>query len=459
MRKFLLVLVLIIGAIALLPILGNSIADGILKERIELLTSNGLELKNDKSDSTYLSTKKHYEFLLSDAPKFIKYINHYSEAQIAPYTDALVSGATVGVDIEYSNFPFSSKVAIDIYPLSLPTKMMNELRTEDMNFYIYIDKLFKNRGILYHINYYISDGFFNGYIKNIDEEYMFDNGTKMILKLQDATYYGEGSLIAPKNLQTSISEIIVNINESGENIVFEMHDLTSASTFESQSTYAAGAAMKSMLITASNKKSEKLEANFDNFKVNISSNTQGKKAEFYTKSSLEELKINSSNLNITASGFNYDISLEDIDKDSYEEFMKFTSQAKSNNSAEFETRLQETMIKLLSKGLSLSVADLSLEKIVLKDKKIIDGFSVMARIVLNEDADLAKKLKTSSKSLVNNINLSSTIKFSKELYLLMNKEAPVTGMANPLAKEDGNNLIFEIKLNNSKLTINDKEIK
>ncbi len=59
-------------------------------------------------------------------------------------------------------------------------------------------------------------------------------------------------------------------------------------------------------------------------------------------------------------------------------------------------------------------------------------------------------------SISKNINLASTVKFSKELYTLINKEAPVTGMANSLAKEDGNNLVFEIKLNDGKLSVNEQ---
>jgi hypothetical protein len=94
----------------------------------------------------------------------------------------------------------------------------------------------------------------------------------------------------------------------------------------------------------------------------------------------------------------------------------------------------------------------------IKDKKTIDGFSVMARVVLKEDADLAKKLKKFSKSLINNLNLSSTIKVSKELYIIITQEIPIISMVNPWLKEDANKLVLEIKLNKSKLSINDKEI-
>ena len=127
-------------------------------------------------------------------------------------------------------------------------------------------------------------------------------------------------------------------------------------------------------------------------------------------------------------------------------------------SSEFEEKFKETVVKLLSKGLSLNIADMSLKKITIEDKITIDGFSLMAKILLKEDADLAKKLKSSHLSISKNLNLASSIKFSKEFYALMNKEIPITGMANLLAKEDGNNLIFEIKLNDGKLSVNEKAL-
>jgi hypothetical protein len=430
MKKILVALLVIITVITLLPIVGNSVAEEVLKTRVALLTSNGLELKNNTTESSYLNTKKHYEFLLSDAPNFIEHLTQSSEAQIPPYIDVMISGVVVGVDLEYSNFPLSSRVIVDIYPLTLPTNTTDELKKENMPFYTYIDKLLQGKGVLYHINYYIADELFDGYIKDIDEEYMFDNGSKMSVKLSNATYYGSGHLIAPKTLQTSISKIIIKADESGEGITFEMHDLTSSSTFESQRTYVSGAAMKSMSILIGQEKSSNVRASIDDMKINISSNTQG----------------------------NNDISLDGLEKDSYEEFRKLTSHADANYSPELEEKLKESVIKLLSKGLSLSVADMSIKKIAVEDRKPIDGFSIMAKMVLKEDVDLAKKLTSSPMSISENINLASTIKFSKEFYTLVNKEVPITGMANSLAKEDGNNIVFEIKLNDGKLSVNEKAL-
>lgn len=458
MKKIIIALVVVITLIALLPIVGNSVADGFLKTRVSLLTSNGLELKNDKTESTYLSTKKHYEFLFSDASKFIQYLKQYSDAQIPPYTDAMISGLLVGIDIEYSNFPLSSKVLVDIYPLALPTNIANELKKENEPFYTYIDKLLQSKGVLYHINYYISNELFDGYIKDIDEEYLFDNGTKMIVKLFNATYYGSGPLIAPKNLQTTISKIIIKVDEFTSDMKFEMNDLSSTSTFESQSTFVSDAAMKSMSIVVNDTKSSKIKSSVENIKVSISSNTKGNKAEFHTKSSLGEFNFNSKDANIAASGFNYDISLKGIEKDSYEEFIKLTSHANISYSPEFDHKFQETVTKLLSKGLSLNIADMSLKKIIIEDKITIDGFSLMAKMLLKEDFDLSKKLKSSPLSISKNINLASRIKFSKEFYALINSEFPITLLVRGLAREEGNNLIFDIELNDGRLSVNTKVI-
>jgi len=451
-------MVIVVGSIALLPIVGNNITEKFLDEKMVVLTSNGLEVNNTVIESNYLTTKRHYEFLLSDAPRFIEYLNQYSDAQLPPYVDAMADGVSVGVDVEYSNFFFSSKAMIDIYPLSLPTDMMSELKKEDIKFYNYIDSFLKKKGVLYHLNYDISEKSFDGFIKDIDEEYTFDNQVKAIFKIIDATYSGEGSLVAPQNLQVNISKINLDINTSEEDIFFRLSDLSSASTFESQSTYLSSMNIKTLSLLIEAKKSGKTEINIDDMKLNISSNTQGKKAEFYTKSSISKLQVSSLSSNLVASNLNYDISLEGADKDSYEELHTLTSYASKSHSPNFEKEFQASLIKLFSKGLVLSIADLSIATVGVKNKKPVDGFSMMAKLTLAKDVDLAKKLNSSPMSLINNLLLSSTLTFSKDFYALLNKELPASILAGGFAREDAKSVIFDIELKDGRLSVNGKKI-
>ncbi|WP_324172087.1 hypothetical protein [Sulfurimonas sp.] len=459
MKKIIIALFVVIAIVAILPLIGNKATQEILTTRVSVLTSNGLELKNASSESTYLRTKKHYEFLLRDAPKFIKHLNQYSDVQLPPYVDAMLGGVLVGVDIEYSNFPLGSDILVDIYPLSLSTNMISQMKKEDVNFYKYIENLLQSKGVLYHISYSVADGSFSGFIKNIDENYTFDNSTKMIFKLREATYYGKGPLIAPKSLQSHISEINLEVIAPTKNIMFNFKNIASSSTFHSSSTYASSATIKTLVMNVKEKRGEETKVKVDDAKFNISSNTQGEKAEFYTKSSFKEFEVKSDKLNLLLNGFNYDVSLDGVDKIAYEEFRKLTLNTKSNNSQAFEKELQEAIIKIFSKGLELNIADFSVKKLSLENETSIDAFSLMAKLNVKQDNDLAKKIKSSPMTLINNINIDSTIKLSKDFYVLINKKVPITGLANSFAKEEGNNLIFVIKLIDGKLSLNDKVIK
>lgn len=457
MKKFLIVLILVVGVVVLLPVVGNSMVQKTLKENIDLFCANGIDIQNETTETSYLNTKNHYEFILRDAPKFVKFINQYSDAQLPPYVEAAIGGVTIGVDIEYSNFPIGSKVILAIYPITLPEELEQELKQESINFYNYIDKLLQAKGVLYHMNYYISKNIFDGFIKNIDEKYVFDNGNELVFKLLDATYYGEGPIIAPKSIHTNISEITLDVKADNQTIAFRAKDLKSASTFESQSTYASSASLDSFSFLLKEHKEKKIGLSLKEFKVNISSNVQANAGEFYTKMSFKEMEINSKDVqSIKVSEANYDISLDGVDKDSFEEFRVLTSHANATNSPDFEQKLQKIVTRIFSKGISLSIPDLSIKEIRVDNEEPIDGFKFMARMTLSENPNLEQNLKSSPKEVLEHINLASTLKLSKGFFAFIKKNAPLVGLAGSFAKKENDKLVFEVKLNAGVLSINDK---
>jgi len=462
MKKFLIALVLVVGVAVFLPIIGNSTAQKKLKENIDLLRASGVEVQNETTDSSYFSTKNHYEFILKDVPKFVKFINQYSDAQLPPYVEAAIGGVTIGVDVEYSNFPTSSKIVLDIYPLKLPSELEQELKKESKNLYNYVDKLLQAKGVLYHINYNISDGIFDGFLKDIDEKYVLDNGKEIIFKLLNATYYGEGSIIAPKSLHTKM-DITLDVFDSSldETALFKIKELKTSSTFESQSTYDSSVSLKSLSLLAKKNQKKKVSVELDNFKINVSSNDQAKTAEFDIKMSLKEIKIDTQDQdgrNIKVSNINYNISLDGLDKDSYEELRVLTSHVNATNSPYFEQKLEKVVIKLFSKGFSLSIPDISIQKIAVDNEAPVDGFSFMAKMTLKEDANLERTIQRSPMKILENIDLTSTLKLSKGFFALITKNVPGSSLAGEFAKEQNDEIIFEVKLNDGVLSINDKVI-
>jgi len=459
MKKLLLFLAMIIITVSLLPIMGNKLADKTLNERIEILRANGVELSNSTTDASYFTTKKHYEFLVKDANKLVQYLNQYSDNQLPPYVNALIDGVLIGTDLEYSNFPIRDALSVDIYPLSLSTGMMQDLKSEDIKFYRYVKNLLESKGVLYHINYNINNLDFHGYIKDIQEEYVLKDSSKVTLALSNVLYQGNGELIAPKSLSSLIGAIDFNVKKGDEEFTIHMKNFTSSSAFESESTYMSGGKIEQFNFAIKGRAENNLRIEVNDIHLNISSNTQGEKAEFYAKTSLKDLLVETEGSSLKGSDFNYDVSLSEIDKVSLEKLRVLISRSKANASTQSEEEIRNSSIDLLSKGLRLSIADVSLSEIQINQQKQIEGFSFKVKLDVKEDADLQKKLDISPEIVIKNVDMNASLSFSKELFKIINQEIPMVVFANAYAKEVGENIIFDIQLNRGELSVNNQMLR
>ncbi|MBL0709000.1 MAG: hypothetical protein JJW00_08135 [Sulfurimonas sp.] len=458
MKKIIIAFCVVIAIVVILPLVGNSATQKVLETRVSLLTSNGVEIKNSSTDATYFQTKKHYEFLVSDAPKFIEYLNQYAGVQLPPYIDTMLDGGVVGIDIEYFNIPFVSDILVDIYPLSLSTQMVKDIQKDDTSFYNYIKSLLEKKSILYHVNYSLRDSSFSGFIKDIDESYTFDNKTKIVFELNKATYSGNGLLVAPESLKSKISKINFEVSASDENIKFNLKNIAFDSNFKTSTTYSSDTIVEKFSVLMSEAGGVKAKLDVDDAKFDISSNTQEEKAKFHTKSSFKKFDLKSQELNLILSNFNYDIILDGVDKASYEEFRKLIALQQKNYSSSLDEELQDALVKIVSKGLTLNIADLSVKKLSLDKKPSIDGFSIATKLVVKEILGLSLRSEDSFGKLIEKLSIDSTVKLSKEFYSQLNNRFPVTGMANSFAKKDGDDIVFMLKFKDENLKVNDKSI-
>lgn len=250
MKKIIIFIVVAVILAAVLPIIGNKLVENSLDDRLTTLSSYGLEVSKAETDSSYLSTKKHFEFLLRDADKFVAYLNKYSDQQIPPYVNAAFEGVLIGADIEYSNIPLSKAVTINIYPLSLSKNMMSSIKEDDLDFYNYLEKFLHSKGVLYHINYNIVSEDFDGYIQDIQESHTLKDGTKLSLNLLSATFSGNGELIAPNSIISNIQTINMEIDSAKTKVTFSLDGFSSSSSFESRSTYISGGKLKKFKISS-----------------------------------------------------------------------------------------------------------------------------------------------------------------------------------------------------------------
>jgi len=459
LKKIIIFIVVAVILAAALPIIGNKLVENLLEDRLTTLSSYGLEVSKAQTDSSYLSTKKHFEFLLRDADKFVEYLNKYSDQQIPPYVNAAFEGVLIGADVEYSNIPMSKAITVDIYPLALSENMMSSIKEDDLDFHNYLEKFLHSKGVLYHINYNIVSEDFDGFVQDIKESYTLKDGTKMTLNLLNATFSGNGELIAPNTLISNVDTINLEIDSVKTKVTFNLDGFSSSSSFESRSTYISGGNLKNLKLVV-NAMNENLLFAATDIKVNLSSNTQGEKAELNAKSSLKTMSIKSDEIDAVMKEFAYDIAISGLDKDSFEEFRVVVSQAKvASSSYDLQTKMKDSMIKLLSHGLVLDVAKFSLQNITLNKTENLEGFDIKSKFIIKEDRDLATKISLSPLLVVQNVDMTTNIKLSKPLYAKLTNSVPMTSMANGYAKEDSNSVVFDITFINGEFRVNGKALR
>ncbi len=416
MKKSIFLVVVILIVISTLPIIGNSFMKKMINDRLVALKSHGLVAKKDIGISSYLHSSRHFEFAVEDTHKFINYLNTFSDTQIPPYVNSMIKGVIVGMDVSYNNLPFAKRLSVDIYPLALPDEMSKNIKNEDLAFYNYINKFLSLKGILYHINYNVTNRDFDGYIKDIDETYTLKDATKIKLVLDKTIFKGSGYLVAPDRLTTSIKNINIAIQNQNIKLGFSLEKLKSSSSF-----------------------------------------TQDKKVEFNTKSSIKSLRLLSSKDNISIQNFKYDIAVNGVDKASLERLRVLASKSKPNQKLNAE--VIKVGMDVVSHGLQIDISELSAENITLDKTENLKGFSIKSSLKIKEDKEFLSKVNISPILLIDDVDLHLNVKLSNEIYNFIMKDVTMASSVSSYAVVDASNTIFDIVFSKSNLKINGKDIK
>lgn len=433
---------MVIAILISLPFIGNNFVESTIKDRIEVLESYGLKVKDSTTDSSYLSTSKHFMFVVQDTTKFIAYLSEFSDSQLPPFVDALIDGAELGFDIKYSNIPISDSVSIEIYPNSLSKTFTTKLKDEDLELYTFIDATLKEKSILYHLNYDILRDSFDGYIKDIKKHYTLKDKTNLSIEIAQATFSGNGLIIAPDELKSNIKVFKIGLDNVNQRVVIDMSGVSSTSVFESKTTYATTLNLKNAKLEASSKDVENISLDLQNLLFDFSSNTQDTKADFYSKSSFENLVLKSTNVSVNMKKFNSDLALRGVDKEIYEKLVREISIAKDSNSKEIEQKIKDSIVALVSRGIVLDIADLSIQELSSEKTKNLGGMKLRANAIFKQ----------------NKLEMDMMLVISKKLYNKLTIISPVLVMVQGFSKEVKENLTFDVKFKNSKLKVNGREL-
>lgn len=378
MKKTFIFIFIFILALGVIPIVGNQIIEETLDKKIAKLETKGLEVLKKEKTTGYLNTSRHYEFIENE----IKY----------------------GLDLQYSNIPFTEDVILDIYPLSAPKSFINDLKNKDKAFASYLEEFLQNKGVLYHMEYNLISGDFNGYVKDIDEKYTMSNKSRLKVKVIGTTFKGNGDLRSPSTLQTSSKKINLEVEDVQEQMVLDV----------------------------------------SNMSLKASSNFTQDKAQLHSTLHFDDIYLKSNTGELNASTFNYDVNVSNIDKKAYKAFL---SSKKSENST----------IKLLSKGVDIDVKDFSLKNVVL-NKEDLNGFIISSDMQLEADKNLAFKINLSPLLALSNLDIDFKSKVSKKIIDAIIKDSLIPNSFIQYQTSSGDDMVFDLSYKQGSLVINGKTI-
>ena len=455
MKKIIIISSIILIGIFLLPFIGNKIIEQELSNRIELLESYGMKMSNSSDESNYLSTTKHYEFIVKDGEKFTQYLQQFSNSKLSYNFNLLLNGVIIGGDIKYSNFPFSEDISVDAYPLSFSTNVMQTLKKEDKKFYDFLENILKEKAILYHVNYSIINSEFHGFVKDINESYLFENSAKVGVNLKGFIFDGNGVITSPENLNTQIEELVLHIESKSEKMEVILKNISNTLSRESINSYTNIGLISRFKLNTTSSYTGKIIVDLESLKYNLSTSTQGVKAKATVKSSFETLSISDDKEKYMLNDFNYNFSISDLEKDAFEQLRVLLVDKKSDNTKEMLVVLNQ----IISKGFKIDLEDLSIAKIETKNRSIINGFKVSTNISLKENRTQNTNTAIDYFTIEKNLNLKTKVTVSKKLFSLFSQNYPIMILFRGYAKEIGEDLVFELEHKDSHLYVNNKKIR
>jgi len=188
MKKIYIFLLIFLLSIFLSPIIGHYTIENLLTKKIDSLSSKNITLIKEKTENSYLSTKKEYQFLYTDADEEI----------------------LIGVDVLYSNLLLNKTVNIDLYPISISKKKL------------------ENKALLIHLQYNLLKQKFKGYLKDIEQLYTLKDSTQIFIKIFHTKFNGDGQLKALNNFKLTSKNIAIKISKGSQITELKIDNLFSS---------------------------------------------------------------------------------------------------------------------------------------------------------------------------------------------------------------------------------------
>jgi len=389
-------------------------------------------------DEQNLSTDKQKVILtFEDTDKIIAYLNKQGQ-QVNRDDIEILKGMQIGIDIEY-NPNTSDAIAMDIYPIKLPTIFYQNLDKKDS---MELEKIIKEKLFLAHVNINKLLSSFDGYVKDIDREFK-DNGTKAHLVSKGFKFNG-----------TIEDEKIENIKQTLEKFSFHVDSQLDIN-------------INGLMTNVENSDNTNVEYSIKSFNIiNKIENPFSIKINDITGLSQDKLKANlldsESRVKISSIDFTQngkktilnsiimDTLVKNINKKALDKLQKLSSKDIDNN------EIMPILKEILKDDISIDIPNISIAKIT-SDGKSFDGFKIKALIKTDKNFDW-KSLDNNPLAVTNLFDAKVNIEASNEFINLISSANPqvmVIMMVLQPVEKNGKKY-YDIEFSKGELKINGK---
>jgi len=398
-------------------------------------------------DEQNLSKNKQKVILtFQDTNKITNYLNKQGQ-RLNTNDIEILQGMQVGMDIEYMPTA-GNALAMDIYPIKLPTIFYKNINQEDKLVIRKIEKMIKDKLFLTHVNINKLLSNFDGYVKDIDIEFK-DNGTTSHLVSKGFQFEGtikDEKIEDVKQILETLSYQVddqLDINISGLTTTIKNSDKKLYNNIE----YG----IKSFDIM--NKIEEPFTLRVNNITGLSQDRLKGNLLNSISKVKVASINFSQNGKKTILNNITMDTLLNNINKKALEKLEKLSSQNMDNNSSmeQFIPLLKE----ILKDNISIDIPNISIAKIT-NNGKSFDGFKLKALVKVEKNFDW-KSLDNNPLALTNLIDAKINIEASNELVTIISSDPRAMVMMMIMQPVDKNGKkYYDIEFSKGSLKINGK---
>ncbi len=250
--------------------------------------------------------------------------------------------------------------------------------------------------------------------------------------------------VAFKDIDDLVGKATLKVKNAKINGVYDPNDVVKRAVTISVDSVDATPVVKELL-------GEYFRVN--NFKIDASTKAKDKMIDLTYAITLDGLDANVSKETMVAKGFNFSITLGNVDKASYEAIEKF-GQEHPNPTPEDQQKILELATKLLtSKGLFVEISNLGIDSLVVKGKDMGNA-RIHAKANLEDNPEVLQMIAISPMMAISALEVDAKIELSKEMLaaLMQDPRAAMLGMLPP--KEENGKVVYVVKFAKGKLSVN-----